>query len=80
MDVDNEENGTTTSRFLRIKVRIDIRSSIMHGVILDIEEACDMAKWCPLKYEFLPEFCYTCGIIGHIDRNCSKKGVGAEEK
>lgn len=27
-------------------------------------------KWCPLVYEYLPDFCYTCGLIGHIDRSC----------
>ncbi|KAK1650518.1 hypothetical protein QYE76_068323 [Lolium multiflorum] len=27
-------------------------------------------KWCPFEYEYLPEFCYTCGIIGHEDEEC----------
>jgi len=26
--------------------------------------------WCPVEYEFLPDFCYTCSIIGHTDRSC----------
>ncbi|CAN0845642.1 hypothetical protein LINGRAHAP2_LOCUS4163 [Linum grandiflorum] len=25
---------------------------------------------CSFKYEKLPTFCYTCGCIGHVDRNC----------
>lgn len=29
--------------------------------------------WCPLEYEFLPDFYYTCGIIGHTDRSCEVK-------
>jgi hypothetical protein len=28
--------------------------------------------WCPVVYEFLPDFCYTCGLIGHIDKTCSQ--------
>jgi hypothetical protein len=36
-------------------------------------------KWCPFEYEFLPEFCYTCGIIGHDDKACSIK-LGRSEK
>ncbi|RLN18854.1 hypothetical protein C2845_PM02G15570 [Panicum miliaceum] len=24
--------------------------------------------WCPLVYKFLPEFCYTCGRIGHVEK------------
>jgi hypothetical protein len=30
-------------------------------------------KWCSFSYEFLPNFWYTCGRIGHIDRQCSIK-------
>ena len=35
-------------------------------------------KWCSLVYEFLPDFCYACGVIGHIDHMCEmqlEKGV-----
>lgn len=27
-------------------------------------------KWCPFAYEFLLDFYYICGHIGHIERNC----------
>jgi hypothetical protein len=30
-------------------------------------------RWCPITYENLPDFCYICGLIGHVDRVCSKK-------
>jgi hypothetical protein len=28
-------------------------------------------RWCPLMYEYLPNFRYTCGIIGHTKNGCS---------
>lgn len=28
-------------------------------------------RWCPLVYEYLPDFCYICGIIGHTEKSCS---------
>ncbi|XBI48430.1 hypothetical protein VPH35_112174 [Triticum aestivum] len=28
----------------------------------------DDMKWCRFEYEFMPDFCYTCGIIGHSDK------------
>lgn len=30
-------------------------------------------KTCMLEYEYLPDFFFTCGIIGHVDRACSIK-------
>lgn len=71
MDVDVEENGTAAGYYLRVKVRIDIRQPIMRGVTLDTDDELEANLWCPFEYEFLPEFCHCCGIIGHTDRRCS---------
>jgi hypothetical protein len=38
------------------------------------------SKWCPFEYEFLPEFCYNCGIIGHDDKCCPVQIKKGEEK
>jgi hypothetical protein len=38
----------------------------MLGVMLCVGKE-EKLLWCPVVYEFLPDFCYTCGIIGHID-------------
>jgi hypothetical protein len=67
MDIDDEENGTAVGRYLRVKVRIDIRRPLMCGVTME-EEGSDAGRWCPFEYEFLLKFCHCCGIIGHTDR------------
>jgi hypothetical protein len=41
----------------------------MRGVSLMMGEE-DEPMWCPIVYEFLLEFCYVCGIIGHMDKSC----------
>lgn len=38
----------------------------------------DEGRWCPMSYEYLLDFCYCCGIIGHTDRFCHRK-LGKEE-
>jgi hypothetical protein len=59
---------------LLIKIRLDIRRPVMRGVTIDVGEGEEVKPlWCPLCYEFLPDFCYTCGLIGHTDRMCEKK-------
>lgn len=77
--VDADENGRAVGEFLRVKVKLEIRKSLMRGVMLDVGEGEEeKMKWCPLVYEFLPNFCYIYGLIGHIDRACleyaQKKG------
>jgi hypothetical protein len=34
--------------------------------------------WCPIQYEFLPNFCYGCGLLGHVYKECDAS-VGKEE-
>jgi hypothetical protein len=43
MDVDDEENGTAVGRYLRVKVRIDIRRPLMCGVNME-EEGSDVGR------------------------------------
>nr|AAM18736.1 putative reverse transcriptase [Oryza sativa Japonica Group] len=72
MTMDLEEDGSAVGQFLRIKIRIDIRKPLMRGVTLFVG-ADERPLWCPLVYEFLPDFCYICGIVGHTEKLCEKK-------
>ncbi|XP_072150620.1 uncharacterized protein [Setaria viridis] len=77
MAMDMDEDGTAVGRFLRIKVRLDVRKPLMRGVTVFVGEL-EKPVWCPVKYEFLPDSCYTCGQIIHADKLCSttlEKGV-----
>jgi hypothetical protein len=60
MSMDMEEDGTTVGRYLRIKVRLYVRKPLMRGVTVFVGEP-EKPLWCPMEYEFLPDFCYTCG-------------------
>jgi hypothetical protein len=77
MTMDLDEDGTARGRYLRIKVHLDIRKPLMRGVTMCVGEE-ENPLWCPLEYEFLPDYCYMCGVIGHVDRNCVEK-VGKGE-
>ena len=70
MMVDLEDGDVPIRRFLRVRVRLCIRKPIMRGVTVQEEED-DHGRWCPLVYEYLPDFCYVCGIIGHTEKSCS---------
>lgn len=64
--------GVMVNSFLHIKVRLDIRKPLMRGATMSIGKD-GREKWCPLVYEYLPDFCYTCGLLGHTDNICAIK-------
>lgn len=80
LEVDADEKGLAIGEVLRVKVRLNIEKPLMRGVTLDAGDGGSVKViWCPLSYEFLPDFCYVCGFIGHIDKTCEKKlGKGEE--
>ena len=67
-EVDDDE--TTVGRFLRIKVKLDITKPLRRGVVVYVRDEDDKPLWCPVEYKFLPNFYYTCGLIGHVDKVC----------
>ncbi|KAE8805897.1 hypothetical protein D1007_18055 [Hordeum vulgare] len=35
--------------------------------------------WCRFEYEFLPDFCYVCGLVGHSDKMCERRMEKGEQ-
>ena len=80
LDVDLDDTGDASGEYMRIKVRIDINNPIARYTELiierDEEEDQEMAgdtsevKTITFKYEYLPDFCYSCGLIGHTEMCC----------
>ncbi|KAM6599952.1 hypothetical protein CsatA_019561 [Cannabis sativa] len=56
--------------FLRVRVRVNIDQPIKRR--MKLKKVGGDWFWVPFKYEFLPSFCYICGIIGHTENFCHK--------
>jgi hypothetical protein len=78
MEVEVGEDGFAPGKYMRVKVRIDISKPLMRGIMFDMGEG-KQGLWCRFEYEFLPDFCYRCGLLDHIDRDC-KISVAKGEK
>lgn len=56
------------SRSVRVKVRVDLKKPLTKGMLLEIGD--NKKIWVVFKYERLPSFCYLCGTLGHMRREC----------
>ncbi|KAM0829093.1 hypothetical protein ACQ4PT_067094 [Festuca glaucescens] len=70
VEADVGENGTGVGEYLRVKVRLKVVDPLRRGVLLQVGEG-DEVKWCNFEYEFIPEFCFICGIVGHDNKCCN---------
>lgn len=67
--VDVDADGSAVGGYLRIKVKIDIRRPLMRGIMVENEDG-GADCWCPIRYGFIPNFCYGCGRLGHVEKDC----------
>lgn len=54
---------------MRIRVRIDVSNPLPRGFMLKAPEI-EGDYWITIRYERLPEFCFNCGCIGHVIKEC----------
>jgi hypothetical protein len=71
-DMEVGDNDMAVGKYLRVKVRIEVSKPLLRGVLMEIDKK-GSKVWCPLTYEFLPDFCFICGVLGHGMRSCSMK-------
>ncbi|CAN0866812.1 hypothetical protein LINGRAHAP2_LOCUS9380 [Linum grandiflorum] len=53
-------------------MRVRVHMNVLEPLKIEKKVKEQGGDWhiCSFKYEKLPTFCYTCGCIGHVDRNC----------
>lgn len=51
----------------RIRVIMDVSEPLRRMQTISTSKGAALVK---IKYERLPTFCYMCGVIGHIERDC----------
>ncbi|KAL8510587.1 hypothetical protein ACS0TY_017419 [Phlomoides rotata] len=55
-------------RSIRVRVNLDVTKPLKSGV--NIATKGDRMAWIPFKFEKLPSFCFLCGTLGHMKREC----------
>lgn len=55
------------TKYLRMQVEVEINKPIPVGFFHNMGKK---GRWISFQYERLPDICYRCGILGHVERNC----------
>lgn len=54
--------------FIGVRVRVDVNLPLCQGCMFSIEDSRE--GWVSFKYERLPNICYWCRRLNHVDRDC----------
>ncbi|KAL0009863.1 hypothetical protein SO802_004971 [Lithocarpus litseifolius] len=73
LDVDVMQSGVQWSKYLRVRVKIDVTRKLIRGKRIAIEEG--TTRWVNFKYERLPNFCYSCSMLDHDLKDCLERKV-----
>lgn len=68
VEVDTKD-GNRMGKFLRVKAEIDLMKPLKRGTVIKFQGKSLRVFF---KYERLPNFCYTCGRIGHQIKDCEE--------
>ncbi|XP_042969013.1 uncharacterized protein LOC122301685 [Carya illinoinensis] len=69
LEVDVDKEGVGWGPYLRVNISVNITKPLMRGVVSSFN---GNRVWIPFKYERLPFFCFSCGIIKHGAAGCEK--------
>lgn len=75
VEIDQKESNRM-GRFLRVKVKVDLRKPLKRGTILKYQEKRLKVLF---KYERLQTFYFVCGRIGHQLKDCEEISEGGME-
>lgn len=71
---DTDEYGKMEGETLRLKIIIDVNEPIKRGTYMKIGSKEEMV-WILITFEKFPDFCYYCGMLGHVMQDCDEEGV-----
>ncbi|GLT37624.1 hypothetical protein SLA2020_119290 [Shorea laevis] len=67
LEVDDGGGDAWGEEYIRVRVAIDARKPLRQGMKLSLQAG---PIWVDFRYERLLNFCYCCGMLDHVERDC----------
>lgn len=77
IEIDND-TITGIARSVRVKILLKIDKPLKRGTKVMIGSGA--TTWLPITYERLPSFCYMCGLLGHLYKECHQSHDNEEKE
>ena len=71
LEMEVNDEGVGWGEYLRVRIVLDLSKPLSRGRRLKLRER---SIWIPFKYEKIPRFCFSCGVICHGARGCVQPG------
>lgn len=72
LEQDNKKNYAQLGNSIRIRVKMDITKPLRRGFMINLKDSRELC-WVTIRYERIPDFCFNCGVIGHVVKDCLSK-------
>ncbi|KAL0462960.1 UNVERIFIED_CONTAM: hypothetical protein Slati_0183600 [Sesamum latifolium] len=70
-DIEMDDTGCSWGSSLRIRVGLDVNAPLKR--VLKLRTTIGVEHLARFTYERLPNFCYICGMLGHIAKYCEEQ-------
>ncbi|KAK6140965.1 hypothetical protein DH2020_025293 [Rehmannia glutinosa] len=67
LDVVVPETGSSKGLFIRILAVVNLDKPLLRGTYITLHSE---KVWVDFRYEKLQNFCFYCGLVGHLERGC----------
>lgn len=68
MEIDRGSGKGLNSLFLRVRVEVSLNALIVAG--MEVKRGGEKKTLISFRYEKLPNVCYWCGFLDHVERDC----------
>ncbi|KAL8150860.1 hypothetical protein V2J09_020668 [Rumex salicifolius] len=63
--IETENQAEKWDSVMKVRAKVDLRKPLVRGMMASFGDSSPI--WLGFRYQYLPDFCYSCGLLGHID-------------
>lgn len=75
IEVDTGSYSECLGSVIRVRIMFNVSQALVQGLRVQVDGLADIVQTV-VRYERLPNYCFHCGLIGHLVRDCPTRPRG----